>query len=106
MTLSELISVLEKHDPAKVVPLGFHNPHSYRGDYAQLAFEPKANTTVGAMLESARSALGATYQGWKGGYFEMGEHSACWLCEEGTSPGEGIGPVLLGYMVGELPEVD
>jgi hypothetical protein len=41
MYLTNLIAFLEKYDPAQVVPVGFHRPHSYRGYYDQLAFEPK-----------------------------------------------------------------
>ena len=101
MYLEELIAFLEACDPAIVVPLGFHEPHSYRGDYSCLAFEPKENTTVGAMLACARDALGKTYEGYKGGSFTMEGHADVYLSEYGTT-GEEIGPVLLRYMVGEL----
>jgi len=42
MMLSDIIETLEKYDPATIVPLGFGEPHSYRGYYDQLAFEPVA----------------------------------------------------------------
>jgi hypothetical protein len=100
MTLSELIAALEAADPALKVPLGFSNPHSYRGDYMDLAFEPTANVTVGEMLADARSALGSTYQGWKGGDYTMGKYTDCWLATEGSSEdSETIGPVLLTLML-------
>lgn len=67
MQLQDLINYLEKEDPKKVAPLGFSYPHSYRGIYSELAFEPTPNVTVGEMLECAKSALDTTYQGWKGG---------------------------------------
>lgn len=98
MTLAELITALEAEDPSKVVPLGFTHPHSHRADYCDLAFEPARNVTVAAMLADARSALGATFQGWKGGDFEMREYTDCWLAAEGCC-GETIGPILLTLML-------
>ena len=100
MTLDELIAALGAEDPDRVLPLGFTNPHSFRGDYADLAFEPTANVTVGNMLADARSAHGATYEGWKGGDFTMIGWTDCWLSEEGTSNGaEPIGPILLTLLL-------
>lgn len=101
MILKELIEFLEARDPDIEVPLGFHNPHSYRASYNELAFEPLPNTTVGEMLSSAVEALGSTYEGYKGGDFLMGEYTEVNLAEWGDV-GEEIGPVLLRYMVGEL----
>lgn len=100
MTLQELIDYLAACDPSTRVPIGFARPHSYRGYYYDLAFEIETETTVGAMLAAARKALGATYQGWKGGEYTMGEHTDVWLVEREGDLGETIGPVLLAYMVG------
>ena len=99
MTLGELIERLEAADPDRIVRVGFSNPHSYRGHYVELAFEPAENVTVASMLEAARSALGSTYEGWKGGDFTMHEYTDVWLAIEGRT-GEGIGPTLLDYMLG------
>lgn len=103
MTLGELIAALEEAletaDPEMVVPVGFANPHSYRGYYDELAFEPVAGVTVGSMLACAKGALGSMYQGWKGGEYVMGEHTNVWLSKEGAWSGESIGPVLLQYMI-------
>jgi hypothetical protein len=101
MTLGELITALEAHDPATVVPTGFSNPHSYRGYYEDLAFEPASNVTVGDMLADARSALDATFEGWKGGQFTMRDYTDCWLSPKGTASGESIGPTLLRLMLAE-----
>lgn len=98
MLLGELITQLAAADQTLVLPYGFHKPHSYRGYYTDLAFEPTTGITVADMLTAARSALGTTYQGYKGGDFQMGEHSDCWLAEYGHE-GEGIGPVLIGLML-------
>ena len=98
MTLGELIEELKRHDRNKIVPMGFHHPHSYRGYYDQLAFEPARNITVGEMLNCAQEALNTTYPGWKGGDFTMGESTEVWLADEGDC-GEIIGPELLNYML-------
>lgn len=71
MTLKEYIKRLEAADPKQEVALGLGNPHSWRGSYDELAFEPVGNTTVGEMLAEARKALGATYTGYKGGDYTM-----------------------------------
>ncbi|HTN56799.1 MAG TPA: hypothetical protein VL043_00880, partial [Protaetiibacter sp.] len=62
MYLNELIEELSKRDPSTVVRQGFSNPHSYRGYYDQLAFEPTPNVTVGSMLAAAEEANGSTYR--------------------------------------------
>lgn len=99
MTLGELIERLEQAPRDQVVPLGFNNPHSYRGYYEDLAFEPAENVTVGEMLDAARSALGKTFEGYKGGDYTMHEYTDVWLASYSFT-GESIGPVLLDYMLG------
>ena len=105
MWLEELIAVLEKADPDQVLPIGFDGPHSYRGDYAELALEPARDVSVRSMLACAKEALGRTYTGWKGGEFKMADCTDVFLAYRGFT-GEGIGPLLLGYMLGrpEFPE--
>jgi len=71
MNLSEYIELLQKQDPAKEVKNGLGNPHSWRGSYDELAFEPVGKTTFGLMLDAAKSALNETYCGYKGGEFKM-----------------------------------
>jgi len=99
MMLYQLIEALEKEDPEKVVALGFDNPHSDRGSYENLAFTPAENVTVDSMLKCARDAVGATYEGWKGGDFKMDEETDVYLGNWGEC-GETIGPILLGFMMG------
>lgn len=101
MILQELIDFLKARDPAIVAPIGFHSPHSYRGYYQELAFEPLEHATVKEMLVCARSALGKTFEGYKGGSYTMGPHTTVYLSEYGTT-GEEIGSILLQYMVGEI----
>ena len=100
MRLEDLIGVLAAIYPETKVPLGFHDPYSYRGFYDQVAFEAKRDTTVGEMLSAAREALGSTYIGYKGGEFKMEGHTNCWLATYGYE-GETIGPYLLRYMTGQ-----
>lgn len=101
MVLSELIAALEKADPEQIVPLGFADPHSYRGYYDQVAFSPRRPISVKEMLAAAKEALGSTYEGYKGGEYTMKEHTECWLAYYGEC-GESIGPVLLAYMLGQI----
>lgn len=105
MSLGELIAALSRLDPELVVPFGFGNPHSYRGYYDELAFEPRENVKVGDMLADARSALGATFQGYKGGDFTMTEYTPCWLAEWGST-GETLGPVFLGLILRDAIRAD
>ncbi|MFC9973590.1 hypothetical protein ACFVH6_22115 [Spirillospora sp. NPDC127200] len=98
MTLDELITALEAADPTLVVPHGFTNPHSYRGDYQDLAFEPARNVTVGHMLTAARSALSTTYTGWKGGDYTMTGGTDCHLAYCGTC-GDELTPTVLHLML-------
>lgn len=98
MSLGDLIAALERLDPTLRVPLGFGHPHSYRGYYDELAFEPRENVTIGAMLADARSALGSTYEGWKGGDYTMSEYTPVHLAHEGHI-GEELGPFFLGLIL-------
>ena len=107
MKLGELIAQLKQYNPDTEVRLGFGSPHSYRGYYEALAFEPVKNTTIGEMLKHAESALGKTFEGYKGGTYLMDHWTdVClaadvWLAAYGCS-GESIGPILLQYMVNDF----
>src|SRR5881398_1123650 len=97
-SLGELITELESHDPETPVRLGISEPHSYRGYYDDLAFETVGGSTVGAMLEVARSALNRIYFGYKGGEFTMTEGTPVWLASYGCT-GESLGKVMLSLML-------
>lgn len=98
--LGQLIERLAAEpDQDRRVSIGFNHPHSYRGDYWELAFEIALNVTVSEMLAAARSALGATFQGWKGGNYTMGEHTGLWLVAEEGACGETIGAILLELLL-------
>lgn len=96
MNLKELITALkkEKNRKTRIVANGFANPHSYRGYYEQVAFEPAENVTVESMLQAAKKALGSTYSGWKGGEFTMHEFTTVNLSFRGNV-GEEIGTLSL-----------
>lgn len=98
MTLCDLIVALTSADPDRIVDRGFANAHSYRGNYAALAFSPAPGVTVASMLQRARSALGTTYAGWKGGEFTMGPSTQCYLADDGCD-GEPIDESLLLSML-------
>lgn len=98
LTLGQIIDRLKRCDPGQEVPLGFYGPHSYRGDYHELAFEPKRDTTVAAMLHEAEYALGAEFGGYKGGVYTMDADTSVWLAVYGDL-GESLGAVLLELML-------
>ncbi|RSN26520.1 hypothetical protein DMC63_01405 [Streptomyces sp. WAC 05977] len=100
--LADLIVRLEReHEahPDKRVRTGFHRPQSYRGDYMDLAFEVTHDVPVKDMLDTARQALGETFQGWKGGDYTMGEYTQVWLIPESGDCGESLGAVLLELLL-------
>lgn len=94
-----IIARLEQEDPDRVLPIGFANPHSFRGYYEQLTFEPVRDIKVGDVLDACRFALGHTFQGWKGGDYTMGLHTDCWISRVGESGDNKIGPLLLDLML-------
>lgn len=83
MSLQDLIVDLGARDPNAIARPGFENPHSYRGYYECLSFEPTESSTAGEMLRAAKSAVGETYEGWKGGDFKMELYTPCFLAERG-----------------------
>jgi hypothetical protein len=78
-TLGDLINWLEKQDPFLWVPDGFSEPHTDRGDYSELAFNPESLARIGEMLTQAKSAVGETFEGWKGGDFQMSERTPVYI---------------------------
>ena len=100
MTLGDLIERLEQEDQNKVLKLGFDSPHSYRGYYNELAFEPVENVTVSVMLDAARSCVERTFSGYKGGYYTMTLLTDCWLANYGSC-GDELTLRLLNYMLND-----
>ncbi|MEV5677266.1 hypothetical protein [Streptomyces sp. NPDC052179] len=105
MTLDDLIDALCAPNQALVLPRGFTTPHSYRGFFDELAFEPMEGVSVGAMLGDAWSARGETFTAHKGGEYTMTGDTPCWLALHGSNGGEEFTPELLARMIaaGTLP---
>lgn len=95
LQLKELIEELEKMPSDGIIPFGFGEPMSFRGYYDELAFEPVENAKVSDMLNYAREAMGSTFTGYKGGDFEMGEGTNCWIASYGSADADGIGMTLI-----------
>jgi len=100
MTLRRLIELLEQAPQERVVRNGFDCPHSYRGYYDQLAFEPAQNVTIASMTKHAKESLGKTFAGYKGGEYKMGEYTDVWLAEYGCT-GDMMGELLIKYMIAD-----
>lgn len=83
VTLGEMIEFLKSADPELLLPhLG--NPHSYRGYYSDLAFEPSDGVRKASdILLDCEASLGKTFTGWKGGDFLMNENTPLWIAVEG-----------------------
>lgn len=105
MKLGELITTLEavlRTAGDKTCKRGINGAHSYRGYYDELAFSLGDDVTVGEMLAVARSCVGKTFRGWKGGDFKMTEDTDCWIAEDGCS-GESLGQLALSCLLNDCP---
>lgn len=85
LTLGGMITALEAmHKDIVVVGLG--DFLSYRGYYEDLSFQVGPDTkTVEQLLVQCREAIGATYEGYKGGNFVMGESTLLWIAPFGRT---------------------
>jgi hypothetical protein len=102
VTLGQLIDTLAAADQAHVVEDGFGEPMSWRGVYAFVGFSPVRNAVVADMLNWARSAVGATFEGYKGGDFTMTRDTPCFISSYGETGGDdaAITQERLATMVG------
>jgi len=73
MDLQDYIEILEQYPRDKQLAKGLGNPHSWRGDYTELAFEVVVDTTVGEMIDCASECIDKTFEGWKRGNYTMHE---------------------------------
>lgn len=101
MNLAELIDTLERYPSEQEVRHGLGNPHSYRGYYEQLAFEPIRDTSVGQMLDAANSCVGRSFAGWKGGDFVMTPDTQVWLSRRGGVVEAPLSCYQLAWMLGD-----
>lgn len=105
MNLGQLIDMLNLMlDKSRIVPKGFKNPHSWRGIYAELAFEPAENVSISDMLKAAESAVGTTYSGWKGGDYTMDRETSIHLSHPGESY-DYFGEYIAFYFCGQKTTV-
>lgn len=77
MTLGQLIDRLSQLNQDTELSLG--KPHSYRGYYSDLAFEPSEARKVVDVLLDAEQSLGKTFVSYKGGEFVMTESTPIWV---------------------------
>lgn len=85
LTLGKLIDLLKEIDGERLIQ-GIIEPHSYRGYYIDLAFEPmegKPNSVEGA-LGIAKSCMGEIFTGYKGGDFQMGRNTPLFIASYGN----------------------
>jgi len=97
LTLGRLIEELTKLPPDAGCSLG--RPHSYRGYYDQLAFENCSGRTVANALSDAKAAMGACFQGYKGGDFWMTGNTMVWNADYGRCGQRIVGLRLVGNQV-------
>ena len=98
MMLFELIQRLEEANPLSVLKKGFNEPHSYRGYYDRLAFQPVKNISVFEMLQIVKGSVDQTYTGYKGGEYTMNANVEVYLAMWGST-GDELSHTLLDYML-------
>lgn len=108
LTLGALISEIEKagvkdeNGADKNVEYSFGHMRptilgSWRGSYAELALgyiEDDNHTTAESLLNQCKSAIGKTYQGYKGGDFTMDENTPVWVDNYGHAGNTAITGIL------------
>ena len=91
LTLGKAIEQLSKFEEKESIRFDYEdkapgNPHSYRGYYSDLSFEPcqiDESAKVGSFLKDLKDSLNKEFTGWKGGDFFMGENTPLWVATEG-----------------------
>ena len=96
LTLGQLVEELEKATLSNPVVFDFDEmspgaPDSYRGYYEDLSFAPSTSPiTVRSFLVDAKDAIGAYFEGYKGGDFKMHSGTALWASGYGSASGRAI----------------
>lgn len=109
MDLGELKQKFETlTDDDFVFSVAFNNPHSYRGYYNQVAFEPTHNVSLKEIKESIVVALMNTFIGYKGGEYKYDKFTtvnlAVYSCWE--TDAEQRLELLVEQMINEYLEAD
>ena len=100
LTLGEAIERLKGLSGRELVRFDFVDAgpgktHSYRGYYDDLAFAITADTVIASdFLKACEAALGATFEGYKGGDYVMDEKTPLWAAEWGN-----LGPAIMDMEV-------
>lgn len=102
MNLNEIIEALEKAldaDGNRLVRHGFNgsSPHSFRGFYHDLAFDPASDVQLADMLAGLYAARGQAFEGYKGGQYLMNGGVDVYIAEAYAPGGDRIGPTLVAY---------
>lgn len=112
LTLGEAIKYLSDLPDNIVVTVdvggSLNNPHSYRGYYSDLSFEPtNGMVTSGEFLSMLQSSLDKTFEGYKGGDFVMSENTPLWFSGYGNT-GRAIMDIKLkdGELIIDTKDVD
>lgn len=93
LTLGALHAALQEANPDALVLLDGgdtspSDPDSYRGYYSDLAFEcVQPLRKVSELLVDVSDAIGATFQGYKGGDFTMHADTPLWVSHYGHASG-------------------
>ena len=98
ISLGSLIEELTRYNPFNKVRFGIHAPHSYRGYYEHIAFEPTTEMTIEEILNVAKSVLDEMFEGYKGGDFTMCKDTPVWIANWGSS-GWPLTPELLEFII-------
>lgn len=83
--LGILADLLDALPGDAVVSNGFDHPHSWRGIYAEVAFQRATNVRVSAMRADVERALTEVFEGWKGGDYSYDRYTPAHLSIEGSS---------------------
>jgi hypothetical protein len=104
--LGAVIKQLKKLPKETVFMYGFHEPHSYRGYYEQVAFEPLNIATAEALLMSCEAAMEGVYIGWKGGEYTYDCSSVFNIAHKGTTSPRSTYTLFLAELMGymKVPE--
>lgn len=104
-TLGTMIEALENMDGQGAYVDALCDPHSYRGYYCDLAFEPaEGRVLVSDLLAVCRSALGEVFEGYKGGDYTMGKSTPVWISYYGSTGRKIVGIDRDGHWLTEADE--
>lgn len=87
LTLREVQALIRqaivKHSEKHIVENGFGAADSWRGNYAEIAFEPAAYVSLESMLQHALDVEGQILSGYKGGDYYMDANTDCNIAHHG-----------------------